>query len=269
MNDAHIYCSVASLKEELRQTFELALTYYKRFRFEGVRVRLSTHDPKRPEKFVVNPELWQFSESIVEEVLKELDAPYFIGPGEAAFYGPKIDFQAKTLIGREETISTTQLDFSSPLKFDLEYQDQNGEFQRPYIIHRAPLGTHERFLAFLIEHFGGAFPTWMSPTQVMIIPVGNEHEAYAKELVSVLKEQLFRVSLDNSDASFNKKIRNAVTHKIPNIIIVGEREVANRQVTLRRYCVKEQAELSFEKFVERMIVLRKERIMDNFSDVIV
>ena len=265
MNDAHIYCTNEQLKEELRATFQLTLDYFNRFRFEGVQVRFSTHDPKNKEKFVENPELWAYSEQIVEEVIKEMNVPYVIGEGEAAFYGPKIDFQARTLLGREETISTTQLDFSSPLRFALSFIGQDGKEHRPYIIHRAPLGTHERFIAFLIEHFGGAFPTWMAPTQVKIIAVS---EAFADEAFSLekeLRESLVRSEVDTSDSSFNKKIREAVTHKIPNIIIIGGKEVENKTVTLRRYCTKDQVTMPRGEFVARMKTLNQERIMDNFE----
>jgi threonyl-tRNA synthetase len=269
MNDAHIYCANEQLKSELKATFDLTLSYFNMFRFEGIKVRLSTHDPKNKEKFVENPELWAYSEKIVEEVAKEMKVDYDIGEGEAAFYGPKLDFQARTLLGREETISTTQLDFSSPLRFNLSYVGQDGKEHHPYIIHRAPLGTHERFIAFLIEHFGGAFPTWMAPIQVKIISVS---EAFLESAISLEKEllhNLVRVEIDNSDNSFNKKIREAVTHKIPNMIILGAKEVENNTVTLRRYCTQEQVTMSRTEFVSRMKKLNQERIMDNFKDVVI
>jgi len=267
MNDAHIYCSNEDLKAELKATFELTLSYFKMFRFEGVKVRLSTHDPKNKEKFVDNPELWAYSERIVEEVAKEMQVDYDIGQGEAAFYGPKLDFQARTLLGREETISTTQLDFSSPLRFNLSYIGQDGKDHHPYIIHRAPLGTHERFIAFLIEHFGGAFPTWMAPVQVRIIPVSEVFMDAAKALEKDLLQNLIRVDIDRSDNSFNKKIREAVTHKIPNMIILGGKEVEQNSVTLRRYCTQAQVSMSRDAFIDRMKHLIQDRIMDNFADI--
>jgi threonyl-tRNA synthetase len=267
MNDAHIYCTNEQMKAELAATFQMTVDYYKRFRFDGVCVRFSTHDPSRKEKFVDNPELWKYSERVVQEVIEATGLPYVLGPGEAAFYGPKIDFQAKTLLGREETIGTTQLDFSSPPRFDLTYVGEDGKQHRPYIVHRAPLGTHERFISFLIEHFGGAFPTWMAPIQVRIIPVKESTEGVAQELQHQLQQDLFRAEVDLSQNSFNKKIREAVTHKIPNIIILGEKEVAEGTVTLRRYCVQEQLTMSRASFMERMARLAKGRIMDNFADV--
>ncbi|MGA1192149.1 MAG: threonine--tRNA ligase [Bdellovibrionota bacterium] len=267
MNDAHIYCTLEQLHEQLTQTFQMALDYYERFRFEGVRIRLSLHDENNPEKYVVNPELWKFSEEVVEQVIKDLGIDYDIGEGEAAFYGPKIDFQARTLLGREESISTTQLDFASPINFDLKYVGEDGKEHRPYIVHRAPLGTHERFMAFLIEHFGGAFPTWMAPTQVRIVPVGEKFISYGAEIEALLRSHMFRVELDASSNSFSKKVREAVTRKIPNIIIIGADEEESNSVTLRRYCVKEQLTLTKDDFIKRMELLRSDKLMDNFPDV--
>lgn len=266
MNDAHIYCTVEQLKDELKSTFNLILEYYRMFRFEGVRIRFSTHDPKNTEKFIDNPELWQFSENAVREVLEELGIDYVLGPGEAAFYGPKIDLQARTVIGREETLSTTQLDFAGALRFDLNYIGEDGKEHRPYIVHRAPLSTHERFFAFLIEHLGGAFPTWMSPLQAMIIPVNDTVLPYAKEIESICRQKLMRAEVDNSDNSFNKKIREAVTRKTPNMVIIGSKEAESRQITLRRYCTKEQLTMSLEDFISRMDILVQKRVMDNFED---
>jgi len=266
-NDAHIYCTLNQLKDELAATVTMCLDYYKKFRFQNIKVRYSTHDPERKDKYEDNPELWAFSEKIVKEVIESCGVDFFLGQGEAAFYGPKIDFQATSVIGREESISTTQLDFAQPLRFDLSYVGEDGERHRPFVVHRAPLGAHERFIAFLIEHFGGAFPTWMAPTQAMIIPVKPTVEQYAKELASTLRQHLIRTEIDLSDNSFNKKIREAVTHKIPNIVIIGEREAEQGTITLRRYCVKEQVTLARDAFVERMNRILHDRIMDNFADV--
>lgn len=267
MNDAHIYCSIEQLKEELIATFKLTIDYYNKFRFEGIKVRFSTHDPANKEKFVDNPKLWKYSEDVVLDVIKELGVDYIMGEGEAAFYGPKIDFQARTLLGREESISTTQLDFSSPLRFELTYVGTDGQPHTPYIIHRAPLGTHERFVAFLIEHFGGAFPTWLAPLQVRIVPVTDTVHEYADNLLATLRDNLVRCDIDYSDNSFNKKIREAVTHKIPNILIIGAKEAEQGTVTLRRYCVTEQLTMAKGEFVERIKRLKAERSMDNFSDI--
>lgn len=266
-NDAHIYCTVEQLKEQLIDTFNLTLKYFNRFRFEGVKVRYSTHDPENREKFVDNPELWAFSEKVVADVIQELGVECFLGKGEAAFYGPKLDFQARTVVGREESISTTQLDFAQPINFNLKYIGEDGKEHRPFIVHRAPIGSHERFTAFLIEHLGGAFPTWLAPVQAMIIPVSLAFENYAKELSTLLNYDFMRTQVDLSDNSFNKKIREAVTQKIPNIVIIGGKEVENNQITLRRYCVKEQITMPRDTFVDRMKRLVAGRIMDNFADI--
>lgn len=266
MNDAHIYCTAEQLRGQLQETFQMCLDYYTKLRFEGVRVRLSLHDPEDKEKYLDNPRAWAECESVVEEVLKDMNVEYFIGKGEAAFYGPKIDFQARTLLGREETISTTQLDFGQPERFNLVYIGEDGKEHRPYVVHRSPLSTHERFLAFLIEHFGGAFPTWLAPLQVKIVPVADVAYDYAEGLAKTLRNELFRVEVDFSSNSFNKKVREAVVEKVPNILIVGGNEAEQGTVTLRRYCVKEQLTLKKEDFLARMRLLVAGRIMDNFAD---
>jgi threonyl-tRNA synthetase len=265
-NDAHIYCTLDQVKDELKATFNMTLDYYRKFRFENIKVRFSTHDPANKDKFVDNPELWKFSERIIKEVVDELGVDHILGVGEAAFYGPKLDFQATTMLGREESISTTQLDFAQPLNFNLTYIGDDGKEHRPYIIHRAPLGAHERFIAFLIEHFGGAFPTWMAPIQARIIPVNAEVERYAREVEAALRASLIRVEFDTSDNSFNKKIREAATRKIPNMVIIGHKEAEQGTITLRRYCTQEQITLSKGDFIARMEKLIRLRTMDNFAD---
>jgi threonyl-tRNA synthetase len=268
-NDAHIYCTLDQMKSELMATFKMCLGYYEKFRFQKVKVRFSTHDPDNRAKFHPDPELWAFSEKVVKEVVEEAGVDYFEGKGEAAFYGPKIDFQATSVVGREESISTTQLDFAQPIRFDLGYIGEDGQRHRPYIVHRAPLGAHERFIAFLIEHFGGAFPTWMAPIQVRVIPVKPSAAEAADALFAQLREELVRVEVDHSDNSFNKKIREAVTHKIPNMIIIGDRESAEGNVTLRRYCTDTQVTMPVAAFVDRIRRCNSQRIMDNFADVMI
>ena len=265
MNDAHIYCTPEQLHRELKSTFEMALSYYSQLRFGRIKVRLSTHDPKNTAKFIDNPELWAFSEGVAREVISDVGLEYFIGEGEAAFYGPKIDFQATTLLGREETLSTTQLDFGQAINFGLSYIGDDGKEHPVYVVHRAPLSTHERFVAFLIEHFGGAFPTWLAPEQVRLIPVAEECVEYAESIERELRDKLFRVSVDRSSNSFNKKIREAVTHKIPNMLIIGKQERDAETVTLRRYCVTDQRVMKRGEFVDYLAQLRSERVMDCFA----
>lgn len=267
MNDAHIYCTPEQLRDEFRAVLDMHTLYYDKFRLSDYWMRLSLHDPANKEKYINNPEAWKSSENIIRDVLEGKGVRYEVGVDEAAFYGPKVDFQIKNVIGREETASTNQLDFAVPGQFGLTYVGEDGKDHTPYCIHRAPLGTHERFLAFLIEHFGGAFPTWMSPVQARIIPISDKFTDYADKLAAELRQSLVRAEVDHGSESFNKKIRNAVTSKIPNMLVIGGQEVESESVTWRRYAVKEQKTLGFQEFhgvLKRMIA---ERTMDNFSDV--
>ncbi len=267
-NDAHIYCAVDQLKAELIKTFQMTIDYYKKFRFDQITFRYSTHNPEKKEKFVDNPEMWAFTEKVVKEVIDDLGVDYILGEGEAAFYGPKIDFQAKSVLGREESIGTTQLDFAQPINFDLTYTGEDGAEHRPFIVHRAPLGSHERVVAFLIEHFGGAFPTWMSPVQVKIVPVNASCAEYAAKLAEELQQEMVRVDVDYSDNSFNKKVREAIMSKTPNILIIGNKEVEENQVTWKKYVSqKEQETISFPEFQQRLQAAITGRLMDNFVDV--
>jgi threonyl-tRNA synthetase len=178
--------------------------------------------------------------------------PFEETKGEAAFYGPKIDMQFRTVTGREETASTNQLDFAVPERLGLTYVGSDNREHTPYVIHRAPLGTHERFIAFLIEHYGGAFPTWLAPVQVRVITVSDKFDDYARRVVDGLRAQFVRAELDASSETLNKKIRNAVTAKIPNVIVVGEREVETESVTLRRYGEREQQSMPLREFEARV-----------------
>lgn len=266
LNDAHIYCELEQVKEEFKRVIELYRYYYTTLRLGDFRVRLSTHDPDS-DKFVKNEELWNLSENIVREILIENGIQFEEESGEAAFYGPKMDIQIKNLLGREETVSTCQLDFVMAERFDLWYTAKDGSYKRPYILHRAPLSTHERMISFLIEAYGGAFPTWMAPVQVMMIPVNENVVDYCEELYSQMHLLGLRVKIDESDDSFNKKIRKAVTSKIPNIWIIGDNEKAERTITWRRYSVQEQRTLTADRSIEIVDNAYKKRLMDNFADV--
>ena len=266
MNDAHIYCTQEQVEDEFRSIIGMYRHYYGHLRMGNFRVRLSLHDPKS-EKFVSNESEWVRSEAIVREVLNRLEVEYEEEIGEAAFYGPKVDIQVKNLLGREETVSTCQLDFVVADRVELRDADKDGQEKTPFIIHRAPLSTHERMISFLIELYGGAFPTWMAPVQVRLVPVNDDVLPFAQEIAGRMQQDLFRVNIDESGESFNKKIRNAVTHKIPNIWVIGAREAENRTVTWRRYCVKEQVTVSFDSAFEALRRMRLARTMDNFPDV--
>ena len=240
MNDAHIYCSLDQVPAELRAVLDMHRVVYDLLGLCQYRIRLSTRGPAvskagAREKFVDDPAGWVQAEALLRAVLVESGMPFFEGPGEAAFYGPKIDFQFRTVTGREETASTLQLDFAMADRLGLEYVAADGKAHRPWIIHRAPLGTHERFVALLIERFGGAFPTWLAPVQVRVIPVSDAQLDYAREVQRALRAERVRAELDPADESLAKRIRAAVAQKIPNVLVVGERERAERTVSLRRY----------------------------------
>lgn len=266
MNDAHIYCTEEQVREEFKDVLKMHQDYYEKFRIKKYWVRLSLH-ARDENKFIDSEDRWQFAEGIVRDCLEELEIPYKAEEGEAAFYGPKVDFQIRNVIGREETASTNQLDFAVAQRFDLKYTGEDGKEHEPYIIHRAPLGTHERFIAFLIEHFGGAFPTWLAPVQVRVVPVAEAFFDYGEELKRTFFQNGFRVELDNGSDKFGKKIRNAVTRKIPNILIIGEKEMQERTITWRRYCKKEQVSMAFDDFLKLVVKMRDDRFMDNFEDL--
>lgn len=266
LNDAHIYCEYDQVKEEFAKVMELYKYYYDYLRLGNFRVRLSLHDSES-DKYVKDESEWQFSEDIVREILKENNIDFIEERGEAAFYGPKVDIQIKNLLGREETVSTCQLDFVMAKRFDLWYSAKDGSLKQPYILHRAPLSTHERMISFLIEFWGGAFPTWMSPTQVMLIPVNEGVVEYAMDMKHKMTELGIRCDIDLSDDSFNKKIRKAVTKKTPNMWIIGENEKAEGNITWRRYCVQDQIKMSSDAAIDKIVHMRTNRIMDNFADV--
>ena len=266
MNDAHIYCTPEQVEDEFRAVIAMYQMYYGHLRMGNFRVRLSLHD-KSSNKFVDRYDDWEHTEDIVRRVLHNLKVDFEEEAGEAAFYGPKVDIQVKNLMGREETVSTCQLDFVMPERFDLTYVDADGERKRPYILHRAPLSTHERMISFLIEFYGGAFPTWMAPVQVRLIPVNDEVMDYARNLETKLRSRFFRSDIDTSAESFNKKIRNAVTHKIPNIWILGKQETEQNTITWRRHAVKEQRSVPVDDALALLETMRKDRVMDNFADV--
>ena len=249
MNDAHIYCTEEQITEEFLAVMRLHERYFEVLGIEDFYLRLSLWDPEDPkgrDKYVDNPSAWDRTEDLVRTAMKESGLPFVEAKGEAAFYGPKIDVQLRMVTGREETFSTNQLDFAVPQadRMNLTYVGSDGQEHHPYVIHRAPLGTHERFVAYLIEHFGGAFPTWLAPIQVRILPISERFLEYAERLESTLRNDMVRAEVDRSDEKISKKIREGLTHKIPNLLVVGEKEVADETVTWRRYGEKEQTTVS-------------------------
>lgn len=262
MNDAHIYCTEDQFEEEFIKVIEMYLFYFKLFWIEKYQMRLSKHSKEwLGKKYVDNEALWIKTEDQVRKVLEKSGVPFFEAEDEAAFYGPKIDVQIWSVIGREFTLATNQLDFAVPERFNLTYKDKDGSDKTPICIHRAPLSTHERFIGFLIEHFAGAFPVWLSPTQVQIVPVADVFNDYAKVLSDKLKAENIRVKTDDSDDSFSKKIRNAELMKVPYIVIVWEKEVADKTVSIRVFKTKAQETLDAQKFVEQIVKEYEERTL--------
>ncbi len=261
MNDAHIYLTLDQFEEEFRSLMQMYMEFYDTFRLSQYSFRLSIRGAENADKFKGPPEMWDRAETMLAKVMDGLNLKYFVGEGEAAFYGPKIDIQFRNLMGREETVSTIQVDFLSPHNFDMKYIDSEGKEQVPIIIHRAPLSTHERFLSFLIEYYGGAFPTWCAPTQVCMIPVSDECNAYADQLSLDLHQQMVRVEIDKSDNSFGKKIRTNAMRKIPILLILGKKEVEDGTVTIRRYGVEQQETMTRADFVSMLQVEIRERKM--------
>ena len=235
MNDAHIYCSPDQFKEEFINVCKMYLDYFELFDIKKYKMRLSLHDKEHlGDKYVNEPELWIETEQWVREALDEGSFNYVEVPGEAAFYGPKIDVQVWSAIGKEFTLATNQVDFVVPKRFNLSYKDENGTKQTPICIHRAPLSTHERFIGFLIEHFGGNFPLWLAPVQVAILPVSDKTNNYAKKIAEKLNEAEIRVFLNDKSDKIGAKIRNAEINRINVMLIIGPKEEENNTVSVRR-----------------------------------
>ncbi|MCH8841670.1 MAG: threonine--tRNA ligase [SAR324 cluster bacterium] len=261
MNDAHIYCAEEQTREEFASVMRLHSFYYDLFGIENYWVRLSLPDlAAAGKKFVGHPDVWARAEKLVIEAMEDSGIPFEAVRGEAAFYGPKIDMQLRNVIGREETVSTNQLDLIMSERFDLTYIGKDNERHRPQIIHRAPLGTHERFVAFLIEHYGGVFPTWLAPVQVRLIPVAPAFNAYVQGLRDVLRRGFVRAEVDDSGDSFGKKIRSGATSKVPNLFIVGQKEASDSAVSWKRHGAKAQITLPFDKAREMLQKEISERI---------
>jgi len=265
MNDGHIYCREDQIQDEFLSVMHLHEELYHKLGITNFYMRLSTWDPEDPkgkEKYVYAPEKWEKTQALIQQAMEASKLPYTIGKGEAAFYGPKIDFQFTTVTGREETASTNQLDFAIPERLKMTFIGADNQEYYPYVIHRAPMGTHERFVAFLIEHFGGDFPTWLAPVQVMFVPLHEKFLEYCHKLTLELKQEWVRVELDDSHDSFGKKIRKATLKKIPHILVVGEQEVTQNSVSHRRFGVDQQQTLPFEEFKNKLLKSIKERKLD-------
>lgn len=254
LNDSHIFVRPDQIKEEFKRVVNMIIDVYKDFGFEDYSFRLSYRDPEDKEKYFDDDDMWNKAENMLKEAADELGLSYEEAIGEAAFYGPKLDVQVKTAMGKEETLSTAQLDFLLPERFDLTYIGQDGEHHRPVVIHRGVVSTMERFVAFLTEETKGAFPTWLAPKQVQIIPVNVDlHYDYARQLQDELKSQGVRVSVDERNEKMGYKIREAQLQKIPYQIVVGDKEVENNQVNVRQYGSQDQETVEKDEFIWNLV----------------
>lgn len=251
MNDAHIYCNREQFAQEFKAVNEMYLKYFKIFGVDKYVMRLSLHDPaKLGQKYVNEPELWKETEEMVRKVLIETGTPFVEVQDEAAFYGPKIDVQIWSAIGREFTLATNQVDFNSGRKFQLEYTNQHNESEIPLIIHRAPLGTHERFIGFLLEHYAGKFPVWLAPLQVKVLPISDKFMDYAQLVKQALRQAGVRVEVDDRSEKIGKKIRDTELMKVPYMLVIGEKEMNEQELSVRRQGKGDLGTVSLQSFIE-------------------
>ena len=262
LNDGHLFVMPEQIQEEFQKALQLIIDVYEDFNLTDYRFRLSYRDPEDKEKYYDNDEMWENAQSMLKAALDEMEVDYFEAEGEAAFYGPKLDIQVKTALGNEETLSTIQLDFLLPERFDLSYVGADGEEHRPVMIHRGVISTMERFTAILIENYKGAFPTWLAPHQVTVIPISNDaHIDYAWEVAKALKDKGIRADVDERNEKMQYKIRASQTQKIPYQLIVGDKEMESKSVNVRRYGSKETHTESLEEFTANILadIARKSR----------
>ncbi|MEK7461347.1 MAG: threonine--tRNA ligase [Patescibacteria group bacterium] len=250
-DDAHVFCRYSHIKKEVSAIWDIVDTFYRTFQFE-LRVRLSFHDPKTPEKYLGDEEVWQKAEAELRQIAGERGVVAEEAPGEAAFYGPKLDFMAKDAIGREHQVATIQLDMNQPERFDLTCINEQGESERIVMVHAAIMGSIERFMSVLIEHVAGAFPTWLAPVQVLVIPISDKVVEYADQVTHQLLEVGVRADLAPSDVTLGKNIRAGQIQKIPYLLIVGEREAEAQSVSIRSMTAGDQGVVPTAEFLARI-----------------
>jgi threonyl-tRNA synthetase len=254
LNDGHTFVALDQIRSEFAKILRLIMDVYKDFDITDYSFRLSLRDPKNTKKYYANDEMWEKSQSMLKAAMDDLNLDYYEAEGEAAFYGPKLDIQTKTALGNDETMSTIQLDFMLPERFGLTYVGNDGKEHMPVMIHRGVVGTMERFIAYLTEIYKGAFPTWLAPEQVHIIPVNEEaHGAYADELAKKMKAANIRVVVDHRNEKMGYKIRESQTQKVPYTLVVGDEEKDNNGVSVRKYGEKEQNEMSQDAFMDEIL----------------
>ncbi|EEL85853.1 threonine--tRNA ligase [Bacillus cereus] len=255
LNDAHIFVRPDQIKEELKRVVNLTLEVYKDFGLENYSFRLSYRDPADTKKYYADDEMWEKAQGMLKEAMDEMGLDYYEAEGEAAFYGPKLDVQVRTALGKDETLSTVQLDFLLPERFELSYVGEDGKQHRPVVIHRGVVSTMERFVAFLIEEYKGAFPTWLAPVQAQVIPVSPQvHLDYAKKVQDELRRAGIRVELDTREEKIGYKIREAQMQKIPYMLVVGDNEVAENGVNVRKYGEQKSETIALDAFVDMIKV---------------
>ena len=260
MNDAHIYCTREQFADEFRAVNDMYLKYFKIFGIDKYVMRLSLHDPaKLGQKYINEPELWLETEEMVRQVLIESNIPSKEVPDEGAFYGPKIDVQIWSAIGREFTLATNQVDFAQGRRFKLSFTNAANEPEIPLIIHRAPLGTHERFIGFLLEHYAGKFPLWLNPQQVKVLPISDKFLDYAKGVAKQLKKAGIRVTVDDRNEKIGKKIREAELQRVSYMLVVGEKEMQEGQAAVRRQGKGDLGVKTIEEIISSLKIEIQER----------
>ena len=254
LNDGHTFVALNQIQDEFAKILKLIMSVYRDFDITDYTFRLSYRDPKNTEKYYANDEMWEQAQKMLKGAMDDLGLDYYEAEGEAAFYGPKLDIQTKTALGNEETMSTIQLDFMLPERFDLHYVGEDGKQHRPVMIHRGVVGTMERFIAYLTEIYKGAFPTWLAPQQVTIIPVSDDkHGEYADKLAAQMKAANIRVKVDHRNEKMGYKIREAQTQKVPYTLVVGDDEMANESVSVRKYGEQDQISMSKQAFLDEIL----------------
>jgi threonyl-tRNA synthetase len=255
VDDAHIFCTPEQVDSEFNNTIDLVLYVFKSLGFDNFSAQVSLRDPNNPDKYIGSDKNWEISEQAILNCAKEKGLDFKVEYGEAAFYGPKLDFMVKDALGRSWQLGTIQVDYNLPERFDLTYKGSNNEDLRPVMIHRAPFGSMERFVAILIEHTGGVFPLWLATTQVEILIVSENFKNYGQKVLNILENDEIRAHLDDRNETVGKKIRESEIKKIPFMIVVGENEVKNNTISIRRHHGEDLGEMKIEKFVD---IIKKE-----------
>jgi threonyl-tRNA synthetase len=258
-DDAHIFCSKEQIEDEIIEVIRFSNFMWKQFGFDNLKYYVST----RPEKVEGNDELWDQATGVLKLALEKEDLPYEMDEGGGAFYGPKIDIKIKDALNREWQMSTIQFDFNLPERFDMKYIGEDGKEHRPFMVHRALLGSIERFMGVLIEHFGGAFPDWLAPVQVAVVPVSQNYFEYAQKVVSLLLDENIRVEFDKRNEKIGYKIRDWETQKTPYMLIVGEKEETNNTVSIRKHKHGDQGEMNVDEFISNLKNSVKNKINNN------